>query len=83
MTAVLEGKQKSMKCISLVNIQVKQYYPTTIVWLADNSAQNWWNLPISNPKPGLDKAYTKFVENPLILIKSTSREAKIWIVAGK
>ena len=37
--------------------------------LADNSVKNWWNLPISNPKPDLHNinAHTKFSENPLIL----------------
>ena len=40
----------------------------TIVWWADNSVRNWWNLPISNPKPGLHNinAHTEFGENPLI-----------------
>ena len=35
---------------------------------ADNAVKNWWNLPISNLKPGLHNinAHTKFGENPLI-----------------
>ena len=34
---------------------------------ADNSINNWWNLPISNPKSDLHNinAYTKFGKNPL------------------
>ena len=40
----------------------------TILWWADNSAKNWRNLPISNPKPDPHNIYahTMFSENPLI-----------------
>ena len=33
---------------------------------ADNSVKNWWNLPISNPKPDLHNINAKFGENPLM-----------------
>ena len=32
---------------------------------ADNSVKIWWNLPISNPKPGPHNSHIKFGENRL------------------
>ena len=48
------------------------------VLLADNSVKNWWNLPISMPKPDLHNinAQTKFCGNPLTL--DCHPETKIW-----
>ena len=51
---------------------------------ADNYVKNWWNLPISNPKPGFHNinAHTKFGENPLIFTKVTIQKGKYRCVAG-
>ena len=51
---------------------------------ADNSVKIWRNLPISNPKPDLlnVKAYSKFVENPLLFTRY-SPETKIWACLGQ
>ena len=45
---------------------------------ADNSVKNWWNLPISNPKPDLHNinAHTKFGENPLMFTQVIIRKRK-------
>ena len=46
---------------------------------ADNSVKNWWNLPISNPKPDLHNinAHTKFGENPLMFTQVIIRKRKM------
>ena len=45
---------------------------------ADNSVKNWWNLPISNPKPDIHNinAHTKFGENPLKFTQVIVRKQK-------
>ena len=45
---------------------------------ADNSIKNWWNLPISNPKPDLHNinAHTKFGESPLMFIQVIIQKRK-------
>ena len=45
---------------------------------ADNSVNNWRNLPISNPKPDLHNinAHTKFGENPLMFTQVIIQKQK-------
>ena len=51
----------------------------TDVSRADNSIKNWWNLPISNPKPDLHNinAHTKFGKKSIDIYWSYHLETKI------
>ena len=50
---------------------------------ADNSVKIWRNLPISNPKPDLLNAYSKFDENPLLLTEVIIQKRKYGRVLGR
>ena len=60
------GKWKKKKMAKKTQKNMKQWYPTIIMSWAYNSVTNWWNLPMSNPKPDLHNinAHIKFGENP-------------------
>ena len=57
---------------------------TDVRW-ADNSFKNWWNLPISNPKPDPYniKMHTMFGENPLTFTEVIIQKWKYGCVLGR
>ena len=67
------------------NKNLTQSYPANIVWQADNSDKNGWNLQTSYTKLDLhnSNAHTKFGENPLTFAEVIVWKQKCWQMAGR